>query len=170
MTTTANGTYQTGSDLVLVGATVTTGLIAGLFFAFACAVMPGLGRAGDRTFVEAMQRINVAILNGWFALAFGGALVLALASAALHLRADNRAGLAWIIAAVVLYVAMLAITFAVNVPLNDQLEAAGAPDRVPGLAAVREHFETAWVRWNIARALISAAALACLAWALVLSG
>jgi uncharacterized membrane protein len=39
----------------LIAATITTGLIAGLFFAFACAVMPGLHRTEDRTFVDAMR-------------------------------------------------------------------------------------------------------------------
>jgi hypothetical protein len=35
--------------------------------------MPGLRRTDDRTFVDAMQSINVAIINGWFALSFAGA-------------------------------------------------------------------------------------------------
>ena len=50
----------------LVAATITNGLMAGLFAAYSYAVMPGLGRAGDRTFVEAVQQTNAAILNGWF--------------------------------------------------------------------------------------------------------
>ena len=50
----------------LVAAVITNGLMAGLFAAYSYAVMPGLGRAGDRTFVEAMQQTNAAILNGWF--------------------------------------------------------------------------------------------------------
>jgi uncharacterized membrane protein len=35
---------------------------------------------------------------------------------------------------------------------------------------VRERFESRWVRWNILRAVTSAAALGCLLWALVLHG
>ena len=35
----------------LVAATITNGLMAGLFAAYSYAVMPGLGRASDRTFV-----------------------------------------------------------------------------------------------------------------------
>ncbi|WP_373564207.1 MULTISPECIES: hypothetical protein [unclassified Streptomyces] len=54
----------TGAALFL--AVLATGLMAGLFAAFAYAVMPGLGRSGDRTFVEAMRNINKTILNGWF--------------------------------------------------------------------------------------------------------
>jgi len=151
----------------LIAATITTGLAAGLFYSFSYAVMPGLARTGDRTFVESMQRINVAILNGWFAIAFGGALVFTVLAAALHLRRD---GLGWIVAALVLYGAVLVITFTVNVPLNNQLDAAGAPDRIADLAAVRESFEARWVRWNVARAAASTAAFGCLTWALVLFG
>lgn len=157
----------------LVAATVATGLVAGLFYAFSCSVMPGLARTDDRTFVDAMQRINVAILNGWFALGFGGALVLTVLATALHLGGDQRSVLPWVIAALVLYVATLVITGVVNVPLNNELEAAGPRDRIADaaeLAAVRLHFEARWVRWNIVRALTSTGALGCLAWALVLHG
>jgi uncharacterized membrane protein len=156
--------------VVLVAATMTTGLIAGLFYAYACSVMPALGRAGDRTFVEAMQRINTAILNGWFFVCFLGAPVLAVLAAVLHLSEGHRPALPWIVAAIVLYGATLAITAAVNVPLNNVLDAAGAPDRIADLAAVRERFETTWVRWNLVRAVTSTAAFGCLTWALVLYG
>lgn len=78
--------------------------------------------------------------------------------------------LPWIVAALVLYVLTLVITMAINVPLNNELAAAGAPDRIADLAAVREHFEAKWVRWNVARAVASTAAFGCLTWALVLQG
>lgn len=144
----------------LVAGTVTTGMMAGLFGAFSYAVMPGLARTDDATFVQAMQRINVAILNGWFGTCFGGALVLtALAAVLLRGRPEQR----WVLAGLVLYVVVLVVTFAVNVPLNDRLAAAGGT----GAAAAREAFETVWVRWNVVRAGASLAAFGCLSWALV---
>ena len=158
-----NGTLR---DLVLLGATLTTGLMAGLYFAFSVAVMPALSRASDRTFVETMQRVNVAILNGWFSLAFVGALLLGGAAVVLHWRGPERAALPWIIAGVVLYAASLFITMAFNVPLNDKLAQAGDPARIRDLAAVRAQFESTWVHWTVARTLTSAAALGCLAWAM----
>jgi uncharacterized membrane protein len=154
----------------LVAATITMGLMAGLFFAFTMAVMPGLARASDRSFVEGMQRINESILNGWFALAFGGALVFTAIAAALHLRADGRPALPWIVAALVLYAVQLVITIRINVPLNDALLAAGAVDGITDLGAVRERFEARWLRWNHVRTLLSTGALGCLAWALVTYG
>lgn len=153
-------------SIVLLAATLTTGLMAGLYFAFSVAVMPGLARASDRTFVETMQRVNVAILNGWFSLAFAGALVLGVVSVALHWRGEGRPALPWIIAGVVLYAASLVITMGLNVPLNNQLANAGDPARIRDLAAVREKFETTWVHWTVARTLTSTAALGCLAWAM----
>ncbi|WP_329087088.1 anthrone oxygenase family protein [Streptosporangium sp. NBC_01469] len=156
--------------LALVAAAITTGLIAGLFYAYTCSVMPGLARTDDRTLISTMQQINVAILNGWFAICFGGALVLTVLSAALHLQEGGRAVLPWIVAGLVLYVVMLAITMVIHVPLNTALDAAGDPDRITDLAAVREQFEAAWVRWNLIRTLASVAAFGCLAWALVVYG
>ncbi|ADI09460.1 hypothetical protein SBI_06340 [Streptomyces bingchenggensis BCW-1] len=156
---------------VLIAATVATGLSAGLFYGYACSVMPGLGQADDRTFVDAMQRINVAIRGGWFALIFGGALLLSVLAAVVHLRGAGRSALPLIVAAVALYLVMLVITFRVNVPLNDALADAGHPDRIADLdlAAVRERFEERWVRWNVVRAITSTAAFGLLAWALVVS-
>ncbi|WP_410808913.1 DUF1772 domain-containing protein [Micromonospora sp. 067-2] len=151
----------------LFAATLTTGLTAGLFAAFSYAVMPGLGRTDDRTLVLAMQRINESILNGWFALCFGGALLFTLLAAALHVGAGHRAVLPWVIAALVLYLLVLGVTAVVNVPLNDVLARAGDVDRVADLAALRQRFEVPWVRGNAVRAIASTAAFGLLAGALV---
>ena len=154
----------------LVAATVAMGLFAGLFWSFAVAVMPGLRQASDRTFVEAMQRINVAIVNPVFLLVFLGAPVLTIVAGALQLSADDRAPLPWIVAGFVLSAAAFVATVAVNIPLNNALDAAGPPDQAGDLAGVRERFESRWVRWNIVRAVTSTAAFACLCWALLLYG
>lgn len=162
--------HMTSRDAVLVAATVAVGLMAGLFFAFSVAVMPGLAKAADRTLVDAMQRINIAIRNGWFLLVFGGSLLLCGAGVALCLRDDGRDPLPWVIGATVLYLAVLVVTFGVSIPLNDRLDAAGDPGSLADAAAVRERFEEAWVRWNLVRTLLCTGALGCLGWALVLSG
>jgi uncharacterized membrane protein len=154
----------------LAAATLTTGLMAGLYYAYAISVMLGLSMTDDRTFVSAMQQINVAILNPWFFVSFFGALVFTALAGVLHLPGDWRAVLPWIVAALVLYLATLVITFGFNVPLNNELAAAGDAERIADLAGVRERFEASWVRWNIARAVASTAAFGCLIWALVLHG
>jgi uncharacterized membrane protein len=147
-------TMTTFSGVVLVAALVAAGLIAGLFYAYACSVMPGLARGDDKTFVEAMRGINVAIINPVFMLTFLGAPLLA--GVAVFLNLGSRS-LPWVIAGFVCLVAMLLITGALNIPLNNALENGG-----DDYAAVRARFETAWVRWNVLRTLASTAGFGCL--------
>jgi uncharacterized membrane protein len=158
--------------LSLIAATMSMGLMAGVFGLYAHTVMPGLGRTDDRTFVGAFQAIDRAIINPWFlAGGFVGALVFTALAAVLHVPADRRSVLPWIAVALILYLVVFVITIGVNVPLNDAIKAAGDPDRIGDLAAVRERFDEArWVRWNNVRTVASTAAFGCLAWALVLFG
>jgi uncharacterized membrane protein len=152
MTTNARGP-------LLVVAAVVAGLQAGTYFTWATGVMPGLADVDDRTFVSAVQQMNIAIVNPVFIATFLGAPLLAGAAAVLG-GAQARP---WAIAATVLAVGTLVISFAGNIPLNDALEAAGPVDRIKDLAAVRADFESLWVKLNIGRCLTSAGALGCLA-------
>ncbi|MEU6866352.1 anthrone oxygenase family protein [Streptomyces sp. NPDC046876] len=152
----------------LIAATVTTGLMAGLFFAFDISVMPALKRADDRTVIQVMQRINTAIVNGLFLLAFLGALAFTALALALHLAGDDGGPATWpLTAALVAYVLQLGITGRVNIPLNNALDQAGPADRIPDPAAVRRAFESRWVPANRWRTALCTLALGCLAWALI---
>ncbi|GAB3063758.1 anthrone oxygenase family protein [Micromonospora schwarzwaldensis] len=153
-------------QLSMIGATVGAGLVAGLFAAFAYAVMPALRGSDDRTFVDAMQRINVTIVNGWFLLLFLGTPLLAALAAVLDWRGVGRPALPWLLGGLALYLVAVGVTIAVNVPLNDALAAAGPSD----LEAARQRFETTWVAWNLVRALVSTAGLGSLCWALAVVG
>jgi uncharacterized membrane protein len=64
---------------------------------------------------------------------------------------------------------VLVITFTINVPLNNELDAAGEPGATTDATGARQRFEAKWVRWNVVRAAASTAALACLAIALAVS-
>jgi uncharacterized membrane protein len=152
---------------VLLTATTASGLIAGLLFGYACSVMPALARVDDRTFVDVMQRINVAIVNGAFLLPLLGALGAGAASVVLLLPAAVRPALPWAIAGLVLYVVTLAVTGLVNVPLNDALAAAGDPATMADPTGVRAAFEDRWVTWNLVRTASAIGALGCFASALL---
>jgi uncharacterized membrane protein len=145
-------------DLALSAQLLTTGLMAGLYLAFSIAVLPGLARGSDRTFVEAMRSINAAILNGWFFVVFLGPLFLGVVATATRL--PDHAGLGWTALALGLYAATLVITGVVNVPLNNRLD-----DTEPDEAA-RSSFERGWVRWNVVRTVLSIASFVALAPAL----
>ncbi len=129
----------------LMGATLTMGLVAGAFALYAHAIMPGLRKTDDRTFVAAFGQMDRAIINPWFMItAFAAAFGLNLVA--------------------------VVITTAVNVPMNDAIKAAGDPAHID-VAQVRAQFnEARWSAWNLVRVATSVPAFGLLAWALVLCG
>ena len=156
---------------VLIAATVTTGLMAGVFAIYSNAIMPGLRRTDDRTFLAAFQSIDRAIINPAFMATFLGALVLTALAAVLHLAGEGRSLLPWIVVALVLYLVVFVVTIRVNVPRNNEIKAAGDVDRLTDLHGVRERFyEARWARWNHVRAFASTLAFGLLLWALIKSG
>jgi uncharacterized membrane protein len=159
------------STLVLVLATASTGMSAGVFATYAIALMPGLRATDDRTFVTSFQSIDRAIINPlWLGGGFLGALVLTAAAAALHLGTSSRPIFVWTAAAFVLHAAVVLITLLVNVPLNDAIKAAGNAPAID-VAAVRAAFsEQRWVTWNHVRVVLDAAALLTLCCALIAHG
>jgi uncharacterized membrane protein len=154
----------------LVAATLATGMIAGLFYAYANSVMPALNRTDDRAMIDVMQKINVVIINPWFMIGFLGTVGFTILAAALHLGKDHRTVLIWIAVALALNVIAFAVTSGLNVPLNNQLAAAGDPASIGDLAQVRADFQSSWVRWNIVRAVLHTLAFLVLCGALFVAG
>ncbi len=151
-------------ELLLLATTLVTGLIAGLFYAYSISVLPALRGADAAVFTEVMQRINKAILNGWFFAGFLGAAVLGAASVVTCLVTGARLPLLLpVLAGAVLYAAQLAVTGRINVPLNNALDAAGSTDPQGARAA----FEVRWVRWNHIRSWLCTLSLAAYCWALL---
>jgi uncharacterized membrane protein len=142
-------------SVALITATVGAGLVSGLFFAFSTAVMPGLARTDDHTFVSTMQNINAAILNPVFITVFTLPLLAFVVAAA---AAPSRP---WVIAAGLLYLAMFVITRAGNIPLNDALAAVGATHDASALDAARMAFEDRWNRLHLIRTGAVVASFCC---------
>ena len=150
----------------LTGAVLTTGLIAGFFYAYAASVNRGLAQLDDAAYIAAMQSISATVRNGLFALSFFGAAVFLLLATAAHARGRSPR-LVPIAAAAALYVlGGLVLTFAASVPLNDQLAAVDLDAGSQALAQARADYEATWNAWNAARTVASTAALGCLVWAL----
>jgi uncharacterized membrane protein len=169
---TGNGTtgVDRSADIVLYAAVIAMGLVAGLYFFSAIAVMPALTAADDRTLVDAMQQMIDKIENPAFFLVFLGAPALATVALVQALSSGSSKTAGWIVAALALYTVMVVITFAVHLPLNEDLKDAGDPARIENLAEVRDDFVTPWVAWDIVRTVISIAGFGALTWALVLRG
>ena len=141
-------------------ATVATGLMAGVYFIYAVAVMPGLRRLDDSGFVAAFQATDRAIINPVFLVTFFAPTALCGIGAVTE---RGEPGYRWIVLALVLNAAIVAVTMAVNVPLNDALKARGDVAG-PDAAAARDAFrEGRWVTWNWFRTIASLGALVCLA-------
>ncbi|MEV6302422.1 DUF1772 domain-containing protein [Actinoplanes sp. NPDC051861] len=150
---------------ILLIAVLLLGLMAGLFYAYAGSVMPGMRRAADRAAVDVMQRINLAIQNPLFLVIFTGALIFT--GIATFQNAGRSEVFVPLLIALVLYGLTLAITGVFNIPLNNQLDRAGDPDQIEDLAAVRAAFFPRWVRFNILRTVTSVAAFLAGCWALL---
>ena len=142
--------------LLLGGATLTTGLVAGVFYAYSVSVDPGLAAQSDASYVATMQEINVRIQNPLFFAGFFGAVLFPLAALVVHLPGLRSGRFLLISLASLLYIGGgFLLTAFVNVPMNDQLATVdpGAPARV--LSQAREAYEGPWDFWNGVRTVFS---------------
>jgi len=112
--------------LTLTLATLTTGLVAGVFYAYAISVNLGLAAQPDESYVTTMQAINEKIQNPLFFASFFGAVLSLLAALAVHYPRP-RSGRFWLVAlACALYIGGgFLLTAFVNVPMNEQLAGDG---------------------------------------------
>jgi len=148
---------STARALTLALATLTTGLIAGVFYAYAVSVDLGLAQQPDASYVATMNAISERIENPLFFASFLGAVVFLLAALAAHYSRRPRTGRFWLVAlACVLYIGGgFLLTMVVNVPMTQELAAvdSNAPARV--LAEARAAFEGPWYFWNWVRTVFS---------------
>jgi uncharacterized membrane protein len=111
--------------------------------------------------MAAMQAMNRSILNPLFGLLFGGSALLCGAVAVTAPFTGDQAGAGWRLAGGALYVVGVTLeTMAVNVPLNDRLDAAD-PATAEG-RAVWADFVPRWTRWNDVRTVLGTVAAALL--------
>lgn len=136
-----------GRGVLLAVTTVLTGLLAGVYYGFSVAIMPGLSQTADEVFAAAFNGINVAIQNPVFFLSFMGAPLLSII-AVFVCRRGPKGRTGWLIAAAILNVLSLVNTFALNIPLNEALA------RDSDVAA----FEGPWVMWHTVRVLVTTGA------------
>jgi uncharacterized membrane protein len=156
--------------LTLAGATLTTGLIAGVFYAYAVSVNLGLAAQPDASYVATMNAINERIENPLFFLSFFGAVLFLLAALAAH-SSRPRSGRFWLVAlACAFYIGGgFLVTVFVNVPLNEELARVASDASAGELGRARAAYEDPWNFWNDVRAVSSVLAFvalvgACLLW------
>ncbi|WP_152361997.1 DUF1772 domain-containing protein [Microlunatus speluncae] len=151
--------------IALVSATITTGLIAGLFYGYHVAVVTALRQVDDRTYVHFTQQVNINILNGGFLLPYLGCVALSGVAAAVLLGGQGSVllptalGFGFNLAAII-------VTGAGNMPLNRMLDRSDLDQA----GRTRARFEKPWNRYNALRSWLHTLGFGCLCWALIAFG
>lgn len=140
------------SRWLTIVAAVGAGVSAGVYFAFATFVMPGLRRISHSQAISAMNGINKsAPASPLLMLAlFGTGIVCVLLMISGFRNLDDPKAV-WVIAGAALYIVSVLITVMYHVPHNDQLlkvDPNGA-----GAGSTWSHFYSSWMAWNTVRTL-----------------
>lgn len=140
-------------------ATLTTGLIAGFFYAYACSVTLGTARLDDTDYIATMQAINATVRNPMFAFSFFGSLLSLGLAAFVHLRHGRTPRACLTLLAFITYaLGGFALTLGINVPLNEELARVRLDGTAQALAQARQVYEGSWNVWNAVRTVCSTAA------------
>jgi uncharacterized membrane protein len=140
-------------------AVVGSGLMSGLLFAFSNFVMRSLLELPPAYGRQAMQRVNVRIVNRLFLLVFMGSTGACALITLLCVLGRVAAGSGWLLAGALAYlVGPLGITMVFNVPLNNAL-AAATPEQAN---AAWPAYAARWLRWNHVRTVLAVVATALL--------
>ena len=139
-------------------AAIGCGLVAGIFYAFSSFVMGALGKIPPEQGINAMQSINVIVLNRSFFLAFFGTAALCVALlAGAWLWWSAPAGKLLLLASAIYLAGTIGVTMVFNVPLNDALAAQPA---APEAAILWAHYLERWTAWNTVRTAAPTASMA----------
>jgi uncharacterized membrane protein len=160
-------------ECLLFGATVLavlgSGLIGGVFFAFAAFLLKALARLPVPQAITAMQSITTTIKNSLFlVLFFGTAAMAAILGIAAPIR-WTEPGSGYLLLGSLLFLNLpFGVTLLKNVPLNNKL-AATKPESAEG-ARFWDEFRAVWGFWNHLRWLGAIAAAAAFIMAIVEGG
>lgn len=153
-------------EVALVVAALLCAMAAGLLFAFAAVVMPGLKRLDDRQFIRSFQAIDGVVQDGQpvFGLVIGGSAIALLVATGVSVGQVDGADRWLLIVAAVAYVAAAIVpTIAVNLQLNNRIQTYDVEVLdAPSLERVRREFERRWNVWNIVRTVVASATAALL--------
>ncbi|WP_221392310.1 DUF1772 domain-containing protein [Dyadobacter sp. NIV53] len=149
---------MTLQNIILVLTATTTALIAGLFYAWTCSVIPGLARLNSVEYIRAMQSFNLAIQNQLFFLCFFGTAILLPVSTYMYFSHPVTIRFWLLLTASIAYLlGVMAVTIFGNIPLNNSLESFSLTLSNPELIAEqRNNFETSWNNLHTIRTIASA--------------
>ena len=147
-------------------AALSSGLIAGVYFAFSGFIMQAFRKIDTTQFIAAMNAINETILRSLFMpLFFGSSLISVLLIIVALVNWDEAGSGLTLIAGAIYFIGMFVCTALFNVPLNNTL-AIIDPDSVDVHHAWSQYLKT-WTNWNHLRTVSSL--VTCALYILVLS-
>lgn len=129
------------------------GLMAGTFFTWSNAVMPGLDRLEPARSIAAFRGMNASILNRVFLVVFVAPTLTGIAAAIGWLVSGDTGAAVSMFVATAAYLACQAGTGIVNVPMNNRLDEVDIPDDPEAATRLWTDFSVKWTRWNSLRAL-----------------
>lgn len=135
-------------------AAISSGIMAGVYFAFSCFIMQAFNKLSVSQAVAAMNVINVTIVRSVFMpLFFGSTIASLLLIVAAVFYWNETASALIMFAGMVYFIGMFACTVIFNVPLNNRLASLEADDK--NLTQVWEDYFNNWTNWNHLRAVSS---------------
>ena len=135
---------------------LSSGLMAGVFFAFSNFVMRALARLRPSEGMRAMQAINVTVLNPLFLSIFMGTGAISLVAIVMALLRWQGSSTCTLLGGGVYLLGSILVTLRGNVPLNNALVALDAD--APDSASRWSDYVRDWTRWNHVRTIACAAA------------
>lgn len=137
--------------IILLLATLFTGLSAGLCFTWTNAITPGIGRLDDIGYLQAFQHMNRTILNPLFLLVF---LTPFLFSGIGTFLLRSQSNLFWFLVAAtcVYFIGLVLVTMLGNVPLNELLDKTDlSTTSLENAQTIRKQFENKWNNLHLIR-------------------
>lgn len=149
----------TGKNIVVALAVLTTGLSAGLFYAYSVSVNPAFAKLPDAEYVAAMQAVNEVIENPVFFFSFMGAAIFLPLAAFIHRSEWRYKRFKLLVAATLFYlIGTFGVTVVANVPMNEKLAEFSISSSTPQqIAAARAGFAGSWNNWHTIRTVAAVA-------------
>lgn len=140
--------------VLLWTAALSSGLMAGVYFAFSGFIMQAFGKIDTTQAIASMNSINKIILRSAFMPLFFGSSIISVLLIFASIAHWGEAGAEiTLIAGTVYFVGMFACTALFNVPLNNLL--AGLDPNSANAPQVWAHYLKTWTNWNHLRTLSS---------------
>ena len=148
---------STSMQIIAIAGLLGSGLVGGIFYAFSSFIMKALGRLPPATGINAMQSINVVVINPSVLGLFFTTAVISVGAATVAVAQWHAPAAPFLLAGALLYlVGTFGVTARGNVPLNHHLAGLAATD--PEAASYWNDYLQRWTWLNTVRTVAAGAA------------